>query len=128
MRLWQRRRVAQSLDSKKPSVMSDDSSIFDFDTAVFMELKRMEKEVHYWKNKYECDFVVKEGEKIREAIQVCHNLIEENKEREISGITEAMEEFQLKECLIITGDFEGDEDVAGRKVSYKPIRKWLLEQ
>ena len=35
MQLWQRGRVIQSLDSKKSSVMSDDSSIFDFDTAVF---------------------------------------------------------------------------------------------
>ena len=99
-----------------------------YENVVFMELKRMEKEVYYWKNKYECDFIVKEGERIREAIQVCYDLTEENKEREIGGITDAMEEFQLKEGLIITGDLEGEEDIAGRKVSYKPLWKWLLER
>ena len=97
-----------------------------YENAVFVELKRKNKKVYYWKNKYECDFVVKEGERIEEVIQVCYDLTEENKAREINGISEAMDELHLKEGLIITGDFEGEETITGKKISYKPLWKWLL--
>jgi hypothetical protein len=97
------------------------------ENAVFIELKRRDKEVYYWKNKYECDFLVKEGEKIKEVIQVCYEITEENKEREVNGIVEAMEEFKLKEGLVITGDFEGEEVIKDKKIVYKPLWKWLLE-
>lgn len=98
-----------------------------YENLVVIELKRRGGEVYYWKNKYECDFLVKVGEQVREAIQVCYDLTEENREREINGIIEAMEEFRLEEGLIITGDLEGEEEMAGRKISYKPLWKWLLE-
>jgi len=53
-----------------------------YENIVFMELKRRGKEAYYWKNKHECDFPVKEGEEIKEAIQVCYDLTEENRGRE----------------------------------------------
>ncbi|MFH1773355.1 MAG: ATP-binding protein [Methanobacteriota archaeon] len=99
-----------------------------YENVVFIELKRRGKEVYYWKNKYECDFLVKKGEKIKEVIQVCSELTEENKEREINGIAEAMEEFKIKEGLIITGDFEGEEVTKGKKIVYKLLWKWLLQK
>jgi len=98
-----------------------------YENIVFIELKRRGKEIYYWKNKHECDFLIKEGEKIKEVIQVCFELTEENKEREINGINEAMEVFKLKEGLMITGDFEGEEAVNGKNLVYKPLWKWLLE-
>ena len=98
-----------------------------YENIVFIELKRRGKEIYYWKNKHECDFLIKEGEKIKEVIQVCFELTEENKEREINGINEAMEEFKLKEGLMITGDFEGVEVVKGKNLVYKSLWKWLLE-
>lgn len=97
-----------------------------YENAVFIELKRRGKEVYYWKNNYECDFLVKESEKIKEVIQVCSELTEENKGREINGMLEALEEFKLKEGLIVTGDFEGEERIKGKKIIYKPLWKWLL--
>ncbi len=93
----------------------------------FIELKRRGKEVYYWKNKHECDFLVKEGEEIKEAIQVCYDLTGENRDREIDGITEAMEEFRLGEGLVITGDLEGGAEISCGTVSYKPLWKWLLD-
>ncbi|MCZ7372542.1 MAG: ATP-binding protein [Candidatus Methanoperedens sp.] len=98
-----------------------------YENIVFIELKRRGKEIYYWKNKHECDFLIKEGEIIKEVIQVCFELTEENKEREINGINEAMEVFKLKEGLMITGDFEGEEAVNGKNLVYKPLWKWLLE-
>ena len=60
------------------------------------------------------------------AIQVCYDLNDENKEREISGLRKAMEVFNLKEGLILT--FEQEEIIQEKfKISVKPIWKWLLE-
>ena len=98
-----------------------------YENIVFIALKRRGGEVYYWKNKHECDFLVKEGEEVKEAIQVCYDLTEENREWEINGITEAMEEFRLGAGLVITGDLEGAEEISCGTVSYKPLWKWLLE-
>ncbi len=66
-------------------------------------------------------------EKVIEAIQVCYEISEENKEREINGLIEVMEEFALLEGLIITNDFEGEEKILNKRIIYKPIWKWLLQ-
>lgn len=97
-----------------------------YENIVFLNLKRKEKEIFYWKNKYECDFLIKEGIKIKEAIQVCYELNEENREREIGGLIEAMEKFGLKEGLIITADYESEEKVKSKKIKFMPLWKWIL--
>jgi predicted AAA+ superfamily ATPase len=98
-----------------------------YENVVFIEMKRKNKEVYYWKGKYECDFLVKEGLEVRDAIQVCYSLKEENLERERRGLMEAMEEFDLPRGLIITGDYEGEEEFMGRRIAFIPLWKWLLE-
>jgi len=94
---------------------------------VFIELKRRNHEIFYYQNKYECDFITKEGNKINSAIQVCYELTEQNKEREINGLIEAMTQFELKEGLILT--FEQTEEIKYEKKLIKviPIMNWLLE-
>ncbi len=94
---------------------------------VFVELKRRKKEIYYWKNKRECDFVIKEGLKVKEVIQVCYELNEENRGREIEGLVEALKEFKLKEGLILTNDKEDEFMVEGKKIVIKPVWKWLVE-
>lgn len=95
---------------------------------VFIELKRRNKEVYYFSGKGECDFVVREGIKIKEAIQVCYSLNDDNKDREFNGLLEALEKFNLKEGLILT--FEKDEEVVinKKKIRILPVWKWLLEK
>ncbi|MFA5103451.1 MAG: ATP-binding protein, partial [Candidatus Thermoplasmatota archaeon] len=41
---------------------------------VFLELKRQQKQPYYFKDKYECDFVTKEGNQMTHAYQVCYHL------------------------------------------------------
>lgn len=98
-----------------------------YENAVLVELKRRGNEVYYWKKKYECDFIVKERERVVQAIQVCYEITQDNKNRETNGIIEVIREFDLGEGLIITGDLEGDELVEGMKIHYKPLWKWLLQ-
>lgn len=96
---------------------------------VFIELKRRRKEIYYWKSaKTETDFVIKEGMKIKQLIQICWNIEDKKtKEREIKGLLESMKEFHLRTGLIITEDYFGEEKVEGKKIKFVPLWKWLLE-
>ncbi len=100
------------------------------ENVVFIELKRMGKDVYYWKDKFgrEVDFLVKEGLRVKEIIQVCWNLDEQETEnREIKGLLEAAREFKLKAGIIITEDKEGEKNVGKIKIKYIPLWKWLLK-
>ena len=98
----------------------------NLENVAFIELKRRKKEVYYFAEKQECDFIVKEGARITQAIQVCYELNTENKEREVKGLLEALDKFKLKEGLIITLDQEEEFREEGRNIKVIPIWKWLL--
>ncbi|AIG98375.1 hypothetical protein AFULGI_00016130 [Archaeoglobus fulgidus DSM 8774] len=58
-------------------------------------------------------------------IQVCWD-IEETKEREIESLLEASRSFGIKREIIVTGDFEGEEEAERVRIEYIPLWKWLL--
>lgn len=95
---------------------------------VFIILRRKYKEIFYFQEKKECDFVIKEKGKITQAIQVCYDFNEENKDREINGLLEALEKFNLKRGLILTNNQEDEFDKEGKKIIVKPVWKWILEK
>jgi len=94
---------------------------------VFLHLKALGKEVYFHKDQKECDFVLREGNRIVRAIQVTVHLSDERvKEREVSGLLEAMKAYNLQEGLILT---ETEQDVIkedGFQITVTPIWKWLL--
>lgn len=95
---------------------------------VFLELKRQNKELYYHKKNKECDFLIKDKNKIVSAIQVAKNIKDKKiKDREISGLLEATTEHKLKKGLILTEYDEGLEKVDGVIIEIKPVYKWLLE-
>lgn len=95
---------------------------------VFLELKRRFSEIYYHEGKKECDFLVKEKEKIVQAIQVTASMADPiTEKREIEGLEEAMEKHSLKEGYIITKDMEKTVEREGRTIHVIPIIKWLLE-
>ncbi|MFH1408269.1 MAG: ATP-binding protein, partial [Nanoarchaeota archaeon] len=89
---------------------------------ILLELKRRGKEIYYYKDKEECDFLVREKDKIIGAIQVCYELHEENRKRELNGLKQAMERFGLKKGTIIT--FNQKEKIGDIEVI--PSTHWLL--
>ena len=91
-----------------------------------IELKRREKETFYYSDKYECDFILREGNKITEAIQVTYELNDKNREREMGGLLGALDKFKLREGLILTYDSEDSFEEKGKKIKVIPIWKWLL--
>lgn len=92
---------------------------------VFLELKRKGKEVYYHKEKYECDFIIRKGYKITEAMQVTTSL-KKNEEREYNGLLEAMKKHKLKSGLMLTEDEESERVMDNKKIKIMPIWKWLL--
>ncbi len=96
---------------------------------VFIELIRKGFEVYYHSRNYECDFVIKEGLKITKAIQVSLNMNRpETKKREIAGLIEALNEYNLNEGLILTLDQEDEIILNDKSILIKPVWKWLLEK
>src|SRR3989344_1780310 len=70
---------------------------------VFTNLNKQQKEIFYHKDKFACDFLIKENRKIVQAIQVTVSIKEESvKKRELKGLLEAMNIHNLKEGIIIT--------------------------
>ncbi len=93
---------------------------------VFINLRRKHKEIFYFQDKGECDFVVKDRGKIIQAIQVCYHLTEQNKKRELNGLSEALNKFKLNQGLILTYDQDDHFEIKGRKIRVVPVWKWLL--
>jgi len=112
--------------SRAVSLSFSDDAGRALENAVHLELRRRRKEIFYFKGRGECDFLVKEGMEITEAIQVCHSLNEENKARELGGLIEAMEKFKLNEGLILTYADEDEVTGGGRKIKVLPAFKWML--
>ena len=100
----------------------------NLENVVYIELKRRKNEVYYFTEKNECDFIIKDGAKIRKAIQVCYELNKENRDREVKGLLEALEKFNLKEGFIITNEQEEEFKQEKKKIKVVPIWKWLLEK
>lgn len=92
---------------------------------VFLELMRREKEIYYWKNGGEVDFVVKEDNSLT-AINVTYST--SIAEREVSALKKFSEEKEfvpcIKELILLTKDTEKTEN----GIRYIPLWKWMLEK
>jgi hypothetical protein len=94
---------------------------------VFLELKRRGEEIYYHKAKGECDFVCMKSLKIDKAIQVCYTLNDDNTDREINGLMDAMQEYNLKEGLLLTMQQSDRFDLDGKRINVLPVWEWLLK-
>jgi len=96
------------------------------ENTVFLELKRRGCEIYYYKEKNECDFIIKEKDKIVEAIQVTQKINHSNEKREIDGLLSAMEQFSLKEGVLLTESEEEERKIGKKVIKFVPLWKWLL--
>ncbi|MFH1771820.1 MAG: ATP-binding protein [Candidatus Omnitrophota bacterium] len=92
---------------------------------VFLELRKNSSDIFYFTGRGECDFVAK-SEKGSFACQVCFELNEENKEREIQGLLECCGFLGEKRGVILTHDQEDKIKVNNIEVIILPAWKWLL--
>ena len=96
---------------------------------VFWELRRRGKDLYYFnENKAECDFVVMKNEKIEQLIQVCYELLPENREREIRGLREAMDFFNTDNGLIVSFNQRDAFMLNGKRVNVLPAWEFLKDK
>ena len=93
---------------------------------VFIHLKRLGREVFYYKKKNECDFIVRNAQKKLELFQVCFELNEDNKDRETAGMLEAMEYTKLKTGTILTLNQSEELIFNNKKIAVRPVWQWLI--
>jgi predicted AAA+ superfamily ATPase len=101
-----------------------------YENIVCIDLLRRRKDIYYWKSRKgkEVDFVVKEGLKITQAIQVCLSLADrKTKEREFQALVEAHEELKPEVLTVITDDDEGSVRTGDAEIKIIPLWKWLLQ-
>ena len=90
--------------------------------------------IYYWKSKAqeEVDFVIKQGLKVTQLIQVCYDIDDiKTREREIKALIKAGKEFNCTNLIIITANYEAEEHVTwfgnNGKIQFIPLTKWLLK-
>ena len=100
------------------------------ENAVYVELRRRDREVFYFQDKWECDFVVRENARITEAIQVTISMADTStRQRELNGLVAAMDAFGLKEGIVVTMDESEELSLAdGRLVRVIPYYRWIYEE
>ncbi len=106
------------------------------ENAVFLEFLRRKNEdplleVFYFKDRQgrEVDFVVKEGAKVKQLIQVTYaSMKDEIENKEIKSLVRASELLKCRDLLFITWDYEDDRTVDGTGIKFLPLWKWLLRR
>jgi len=95
---------------------------------VFTQLKRMGLEVFYFKKERECDFITRDSKKELNAYQVCFELNEDNRDREVNGLIEALNYLKQKVGFILTLDQHDELELNSKKIIVKPVYTWMKEQ
>lgn len=88
-------------------------------------------EIFYWKDyrQREVDFVVKDGLRVRQLIQVTYASGEDEIDRrEIEALIKASDDLKCKDLLVITWNYEDEIEVESKKIKFLPLWRWLLEQ
>jgi predicted AAA+ superfamily ATPase len=105
------------------------------ENCVFLELKRRAAknpllEIYYWRDysQNEIDFVLKDGLNVKQLIQVTYaSSKDEIEKREIKALIKASKFLKCKDLLIITWDYEDEIEIKNKKIVFKPLWKWLIE-
>jgi hypothetical protein len=94
---------------------------------VFLELKRSGKDIFYYKDKKECDFVVFDRDRAIEAIQVCYDMSDKDtRDREIAGLLEACKALGLSSGVIVTMDEDDEFDIEGIHIKLVSVYRYLM--
>jgi predicted AAA+ superfamily ATPase len=106
------------------------------ENAIFLELMRKINynpllQIFYFKNReYEVDFVLKDGVRIKQLIQVTYaNNKDEIEKREIRALIKAYELFKRDnpELLIITWNYEDEIKINNVNITCVPLWQFLLK-
>jgi predicted AAA+ superfamily ATPase len=108
------------------SVTFSDEAGRRLENTVFLHYRRRGNQLHYFKEKKECDFVVSSRGKVLEVVQVCYSMNEDNFHREMDGLKEAMRFFKLEKGLIVTLNQRETYEDGETTIELIPIDQLLL--
>lgn len=92
---------------------------------VFLELRRKYREMYYFQESKECDFVVFQKHSPEILIQVCWTITNDNFDREVNGLVEAMKYFNMDEGYIVTAEDEDLIKEEDKLIHILPFTKWV---
>jgi uncharacterized protein len=97
------------------------------ENAVFIELKRRSKEIYYYKQDQEVDFIITENFKAKAAIQVCYSNLEDDEtyNREVDSLLACLKDLKLQEGLILTKDREEVLRLDRKTIRMIPLYLWM---
>lgn len=100
------------------------------ENAVFLHLRRTllpQENIHYYKEKKECDFLITDQMQVTQLIQVSWDIHDqETRQREIDGLLEASAATGCQNLIIITFDEEGEIIEQGQQIQIIPLWKWTI--
>ena len=96
-----------------------------FENMVYLALRRRTRDICYFGgDDGECDFVVRERHAVTAAVQACARLTDECRDREIEGLSAAMESCGLDSGTIVTMDQRDTLECGGRRIEVVPFWEW----
>lgn len=95
---------------------------------VFLHLRRRTDKIFYFAEKNECDFVVLNHNIPVEIFQVCWQLDQENLDREIKGLEEAMNFFHVSRGEIITFNQTDRFETGDKTILVTPFHEWAVRK
>ena len=95
-----------------------------FENMVFLQLRRQSAEIYYFSDKKECDFVVFQHGKLQGLYQVCWQLDQNNMDRELNGLLEAMNYFDIDEASILTQNQSDSFVIENKTIKVQPFHEW----
>lgn len=96
------------------------------ENAIYLFLRQQKYSLTYFREKGECDFVVFDKDKCHQLIQVCEEVHSENKEREITGLLEAMAFLKMKTGIIVTQNQKDTLTFDKVKIQLIPAREFIM--
>ena len=95
-----------------------------FENMVYLALRRKTRDISYFDDGGECDFVTRDRHTVTAAVQACVKLTDEDKDREIEGLLKAMESFSLPSGTIVTEN-QRDRLIFGKRhIDVIPFWDW----
>lgn len=89
---------------------------------VYMELRKQNTAVYYWEGKKEIDFVIMNPD--LSLVNVSYT--DQPHEREVEGMIEGLQEFNLDRGAVLTKNYSGTRQVEGKTVEFVPLWIWLI--
>ncbi|HLX90534.1 MAG TPA: ATP-binding protein [Puia sp.] len=92
---------------------------------VFLHLRRKFRDIYYFSERRECDFIAFDRSIPKQAVQVCFDLNPDNLDRELEGLQEAMAFFSITEGLIVTLDQKDSYEKDGMIMRVVPAHVYM---